>query len=440
MMTMCWKSIVLAVLSVGVCLTAGGGAVADDSAAEKSRPNIVYLLADDLGYRDVSWRGGEIQTPHLDALANSGARLESFYVQPVCSPTRAALLTGRYPFRYGLQVGVVRPWAQYGLPLEERLLPQALKSAGYATAICGKWHLGAYQRAYLPTARGFDRQYGHYNGALDYFTHIRDGGFDWHRDDQVCRDEGYTTELVGREAVSMIEEFSGKQPFFLYVPFNAPHGPYQPPTNPRLAYENLKGNRRNFARMVTAVDDEVGRIVAALDRHGLREKTLILFSSDNGGVGPGKIADNTPLRAGKGTLYEGGVRRRVRLLARTHSVGDNSRTAAHGRLVPHAAEAGGSIRRTAAAPRWAGHLAGADHGCEVSPRRDRLQPDADLGSPQAGRLETGPQRQPRDRRRRRVRRPRRKERGALQSQRGSAGTVQCRRPASGDRGGPAAAD
>lgn len=308
MLSMCWNSIVRSVLMIGGCLTAASGAIADDTAAETSRPNIVYLLADDLGYRDVSWRGGEVQTPHLDGLANSGARLESFYVQPVCSPTRAALLTGRYPFRYGLQVGVVRPWAQYGLPLEERLLPQALKSAGYATAICGKWHLGAYRQAYLPTARGFDRQYGHYNGALDYFTHIRDGGFDWHRDDQVCRDEGYTTELVGREAISVIEEFSNKRPFFLYIPFNAPHGPYQPPTNPRLPYENLKGNRRNFAQMVTAVDDQVGRIVAALDQHGLRDSTLILFSSDNGGVGPGKIADNTPLRAGKGTLYEGGVR------------------------------------------------------------------------------------------------------------------------------------
>lgn len=298
---------VLLGLMIGPCGLAREVCHGADGAAG-SRPNIIYLLADDLGYRDVGWRGGEIQTPNLDALAKTGARLETFYVQPVCSPTRAALLTGRYPFRYGLQVGVVRPWAQYGLPLEERTLPAALKDAGYATAICGKWHLGHFQPDYLPTRRGFDRQYGHYNGALDYFTHIRDGGFDWHRDDKVCRDEGYTTELVGREAAAIVKEFGKQQPFFLYVPFNAPHGPYQPPKNPRVAYENLAGNRRNFAQMVTALDDAVGQIIAALDEQGLRENTLILFSSDNGGVNPGRVADNTPLRAGKGTLYEGGVR------------------------------------------------------------------------------------------------------------------------------------
>src|SRR3954451_12198913 len=150
------------------------------------RPNVVFLLADDLGREDCGFMGGrEIKTPHLDRLAGAGAKLDAFYVQPVCSPTRAAFLTGRYPMRHGLQVGVVRPWAQYGLPLDERTLAQALKEAGYATAIVGKWHLGHFAPEYLPTRRGFDHQYGHYNGALDYFTHVRDGGFDWHRDDRV---------------------------------------------------------------------------------------------------------------------------------------------------------------------------------------------------------------------------------------------------------------
>ena len=138
-------------------------------------------------------------------------------------------MTGRYPMRHGLQVGVVRPWAQYGLPLEERTLPQALKDAGYATAIVGKWHLGHFAPEYLPTRRGFDHQYGHYNGALDYFTHIRDGGFDWHRDDKACRDEGYTTHLLAKEAVKFVEDTAGKKPFFLYVPFNAVHAPHQVP-------------------------------------------------------------------------------------------------------------------------------------------------------------------------------------------------------------------
>src|SRR5205085_5156556 len=177
----------------------------------------------------VSFHNGEIKTPQLDKLAAAGARLEQFYVQPVCSPTRAALITGRYPMRHGLQVGVVRPFAQYGLPLEERTLAQALKEAGYTTAICGKWHLGHFQRDYLPTRRGFDHQYGHYNGALDYFDHTRDGGFDWHRDDKVNRDEGYTTTLVAREAARFITDHKDAKPFFVYVPFNAVHAPLQVP-------------------------------------------------------------------------------------------------------------------------------------------------------------------------------------------------------------------
>lgn len=271
-------------------------------------PNIVFLLADDLGYTDVGFHGSEIKTPHIDELANSGAKLEAFYVQPVCSPTRAAFMTGRYPIRHGLQVGVVRPWAQYGLPLEERTLPQALQGAGYFTAICGKWHLGHFQRAYLPTSRGFNHQYGHYNGALDYFTHDRDGGYDWHRNDQVSRDEGYTTKLVGDEAVRLIENHDAKKPLFLYVPFNAPHGPLQAPQDYLDRYSSIQDTkRRTYAAMVACLDDQVGRIVDALDKRGLRENTLIAFSSDNGGpLGSG--ATNGPLRAGKHTLYEGGVR------------------------------------------------------------------------------------------------------------------------------------
>jgi arylsulfatase A-like enzyme len=272
------------------------------------RPNILVIVSDDHGWADVGWHGSEIKTPHLDQLAAAGARLEQFYVLPVCSPTRAALMTGRYPMRHGLQVGVVRPWAQYGLPLEERTLPQALKEASYTTALCGKWHLGHFQPAYLPTRRGFDHQYGHYNGALDYFTHIRDGGFDWHRDDRVCRDEGYSTFLVAREAARLIREQPKDKPLFLYVPFNAVHSPHQVPEKYKAPYANLKEPRRTYAGMVAAMDEAIGQIVAALDETGLRQNTLILFSSDNGGPAPGRVTSNGPLRAGKGTLYEGGVR------------------------------------------------------------------------------------------------------------------------------------
>lgn len=281
---------------------------AADEPAKPARPNIVVLLADDLGWGDVGWHDSEIKTPHLDKLAASGVRLEQFYVQPVCSPTRAALMTGRYPMRHGLQVGVVRPWAEYGLPLDERTLPQALKEAGYETAICGKWHLGHYRPEYLPTRRGFDHQYGHYNGALDYFTHDRDGGFDWHRDDRVNRDEGYSTHLIAREAQRRIEAHDPAKPLFLYVPFNAVHAPHQVPETYKEPYAKLKEPRRTYAGMLAAMDEAVGRIAAALDRQGMRDNTLIVFSSDNGGPAPGRVTSNGPLRAQKGTLYEGGVR------------------------------------------------------------------------------------------------------------------------------------
>jgi len=276
--------------------------------AAAPRPNIVYLLADDLGWGDVGWHGSEIKTPNLDKLAAAGARLEQFYVQPVCSPTRAALMTGRYPMRHGLQVGVVRPWAQYGLPLEERTLPQGLKQAGYETAIVGKWHLGHYRPDYLPTRRGFDHQYGHYNGALDYFTHFRDEGFDWHRDDHVSRDEGYSTHLLAREAVRLIDAHDTSRPLFLYVPFNAVHGPHQVPEKYKKPYEHLPEPRRTYAGMLAALDEAVGQVVTAIDRKGLRKDTLILFSSDNGGPNPGRVTSNGPLRGAKATLYEGGVR------------------------------------------------------------------------------------------------------------------------------------
>ena len=282
------------------------GNVAGESAAP--RPNVVFLLADDLGSYDVGWRGSDIQTPNLDKLALSGMRLEQFYVQPVCSPTRAALMTGRYPFRHGLQVGVVRPWAQYGLPLEERTLPQALAEAGYETAIAGKWHLGHFRPEYLPTRRGFQHQYGHYNGALDYFTHIRDGGFDWHRDDRENHDPGYSTHLIAREAVRRIQERDKTKPLFLYVPFNAVHAPHQVPDRYTEPYSARAGNRRTYAGMVAALDEAVGQIAAAVAEQELTDNTLFIFASDNGGPNPGRLTNNGPLRAGKGTVYEGGVR------------------------------------------------------------------------------------------------------------------------------------
>ncbi len=293
------------VLTVSSCLTL---MVTECHADSGKQPNIVYLLADDLGRNDVGWRNPAIKTPNLDKLAKNGAQLDQYYVQPVCSPTRAAFLTGRYPIRYGLQVGVVRPWAEYGLPLEERLLSQSLKAAGYETAIVGKWHLGHIVPEYLPTKRGFDHQYGHYNGALDYFTHDRDGGHDWHKNDKANYDEGYSTHLIGKEASRIIQERDRKKPLFLYVPFNGVHTPLQVPESYTAPYGEFKNRRKTYAGMITALDEAVGKIVAAIEEQGEMENTLFIFSSDNGGPNPGQISDNGELRAGKGTVYEGGVR------------------------------------------------------------------------------------------------------------------------------------
>lgn len=281
------------------------GAEEKPKSSQPLRPNIVFFLIDDLGYADCGFNGGtEIRTPNIDLLAKSGAILESHYVQPICSPTRSALLTGRYATHTGVYT-IVRPHAKWGLPLNERTLADALRSAGYETAITGKWHLGEFDPAYVPTARGFDHQYGHYFGAIDYFTHVRDGSHDWYRDDKELKEEGYSTHLVAREACRLIAGKDQAKPLFLYVPFNGVHSPMQVPEEYLTPYASLTGARQKLAGMLAAVDEAIGQIVAALEKAGMRENTLIVFSSDNGGPKPG---DNTPLRAYKGSIYEGGVR------------------------------------------------------------------------------------------------------------------------------------
>lgn len=278
------------------------------STCEASRPNILYFLIDDMGYADCGFNGGkEIRTPHLDRLARAGTVLTSLYGQPVCSPTRSALLTGRYPTHTGVYT-IVRPGARWGLPLNERLLPQALRDVGYTTAICGKWHLGEFEKAYQPTQRGFDHQYGHFFGAIDYFTHERDRKPDWYRNDQPLQEEGYSTHLVAQEACRLIQAQPADKPLFLYVAFNGVHAPYQVPDTYLQPYQSLPPARRTLAGMLAAVDEAVGQITATLEAKGLDKNTLIIVSSDNGGVSPNRVTSNAPLRAGKGTIYEGGVR------------------------------------------------------------------------------------------------------------------------------------
>ena len=269
------------------------------------QPDIVFFLIDDLGFADCGFNGGkEIKTPNIDRLAQSGAIIDSHYVQPVCSPTRSTLLTGRYPTQTGVYT-IVSPGAPWGLPLAERTLADALRSAGYRTALTGKWHLGEFEKAYQPNARGFDHQYGHFFGMLDYFTHERTNKLDWYRNGEPLKEEGYTTHLIAKEACKVIATGDSSKPLFLYVPFNGVHSPFQVPDSYLKPYAHLKGNRQKLAGMLAAVDEAIGQIEAALKQAGRLENTLIVFSSDNGGPPPG---DNTPLRDFKGSIFEGGTR------------------------------------------------------------------------------------------------------------------------------------
>ncbi|MHC4506431.1 MAG: arylsulfatase B [Planctomycetota bacterium] len=285
-----------------------GVAPATAAGTPRKQPNIVIMLADDQGWGDVGYHGGDIATPHTDRLAREGVRLENFHVAPLCSPTRAGLMTGRWPIRYGMGESVITPWRKHGLPTTERTLADMLADAGYRRrGVFGKWHLGHYLRKFLPLNRGFTHHYGHYNGAFDYFTHEREGELDWHLQFETCRDEGYSTDLIGREAARFIEESPIDKPFFLYVPFNAPHTPLQAKNEDIAKYEKITPEgRRIYAAMVDSMDQAIGRILAAIDAKRIAEDTLVLFFSDNGAVT--RHGDNGPWRSGKGSVYEGGVR------------------------------------------------------------------------------------------------------------------------------------
>jgi arylsulfatase A-like enzyme len=282
--------------------------VAAAAQPRRDKPNVVVILADDLGWADVGFHGGDIRTPNIDSLARDGVQLDRFYSCPVCSPTRSALMTGRWPMRLGTGYTVVRPWEDYGVPLEEHFLPQTFAAAGYQTAMAGKWHLGHSRRAYFPGARGFQSSYGHVNGAIDYYKHDREGGLDWHRDGRTLDEEGYSTELIGAEAVRRIRSRDKGKPFFLYVPFNAPHSPLQAPQALIDRYAAVKDERRRvFSAMVDAMDQQVGAILKTLDDEKIARDTIVLFFSDNGG--PTNLgARNTPLRGAKATVFEGGIR------------------------------------------------------------------------------------------------------------------------------------
>lgn len=300
-------------------LTAAAFALATLAASAAEKPHILYIVADDLGWKDVGFHGAkDIPTPNLDQLAADGMRLDRFYVLPMCTPTRAALMTGRYPLRYGLQTIVIPSKGTYGLDTEERTLPEVLKGAGYRTEMVGKWHLGHADRKYWPRQRGFDYHYGAVLGEIDYFTHSAHDVLDWQRDNKPVEEEGYVTQLLGADAVKRIKAHDASKPLFLYLAFTAPHAPYQAPDDYLKRYQgDGDETRRAYAGQIMCMDDEIGKVLAALDETGMRKDTLIVFHSDNGGTrdasmtGESKVksvpCDNGPLKGGKGQLYEGGT-------------------------------------------------------------------------------------------------------------------------------------
>ena len=316
--------VLLIVVALVACSSSGPVSTAD------SRPNIVILLADDLGWTDVSFHGGNIATPNIDRIAVEGAEMARFYVFPVCSPTRAGLMTGRYPIRFGAMRTVYPPWRVGGMDLAESTMANILGEAGYKhRGVFGKWHLGHSDKKYHPLRRGFTEFEGHYNGAIDYFTHEREGEVDWHSGFDPSDEPGYATDLIAEAAAQFIRTHAAdEEPFLCYVPFNSPHSPFQakeedlqryaqlPPA--RGFYEGYPGvsmdgnqdardrNRRILGAMVHSLDQGIGRVLDAIDEAGIARETFVLFSSDNGGVRG--IGENTPLRGGKATVFEGGIR------------------------------------------------------------------------------------------------------------------------------------
>ncbi|MDB4584754.1 sulfatase-like hydrolase/transferase [Draconibacterium sp.] len=270
------------------------------------KPNIVIILADDLGYGDVGFHGSDIKTPNIDRLASEGVQLEQFYACPMCSPTRAELMTGRYPIRFGIMRAVIPPQREYGMPSDEFTIAEMLAEAGYKhRGMAGKWHLGHRQKKWLPTRQGFTFYEGCLNGAVDYFTQVREGERDWHENETPSQKKGYSTDLIGNAAVDFIKSVPKDEPFFLYVPFTAPHSPFQAKPEYIAKYPNREGDKQVYAAMVDCMDQNIGRIINKIKERGQLDNTFILFFSDNGGVK--KVASNGELRGWKLSVYQGGI-------------------------------------------------------------------------------------------------------------------------------------
>ena len=295
------------------------------TSARAAGPNVIFVLVDDLGYADLGCYGAtDVRTPHIDRLAVEGVRFTDFYSNaPVCTPTRAAFITGRWQQRTGLEWALgftaeqqVRRGEAYepladklalGLPATEPSIAKMLGAAGYATGCVGKWHLG-YRPEFSPNRHGFDEYFGNLLGHADFYAHTyRDGTRQLMENEKPVEAQGYLTDLYNARAVSFIERHADRR-FFLYVPYNAVHFPFQVPDDPtsRMDPNHMYvGTRADYRRMLERVDDGVGAMLAALERRGILDDTLFIFSSDNGGE---RLSDNRPLFNHKQSLWEGGIR------------------------------------------------------------------------------------------------------------------------------------
>ncbi len=290
-------------------------------------PNIVFIVADDMGYADISCFGApDLQTPHIDQLAKDGVKFTNIYAMgPECTPSRVSFLTGRYPQRVGgmecaIGTGNVGRYDDairlaedndLGLPAEYAVLAPQLKQAGYYNGIFGKWHLG-YEPKFLPLKQGFDEFIGFLGGNVDYFRHRELSEIPvYYNGDHPSSREGYTTDLITDDAVDFLEKRAEEpsKPFFLYLPHAAPHFPFQGPDEDPGGLPDEEewtiGTRESYIKMMKSLDDSVGRVVAALEENGQAKNTVVVFTSDHGAMPPGL---NTPWRGFKGTLFEGGIR------------------------------------------------------------------------------------------------------------------------------------
>ncbi len=300
------------------CITCNASVALDD----ESPPNIIVIVSDNQGSADFGFRGSKIQTPQIDRLAQGGILLDQHYVFAHCSPTRAGLLLGRNPSRYGI-LGAIGRRSRQSIPLDSVTLASSLSERGYATAIIGKWHLGLRPEV-GPKQFGFDYSYGCLHGQIDPVNHLyKNGDRTWHRNDEFIDQQGHVTDLIAEEAIGIIERWKDR-PYFLYVPFNAPHGPYVEDERwtSRYAQTFEHDSRRLYAASITHMDHSIGRLLDAIERTGQLKRTLVVFFSDNGGVpeksastdyggryGPyPQLADNSPLRGWFGEVYEGALR------------------------------------------------------------------------------------------------------------------------------------